>query len=98
MRIFLASILNFVLFQCYLCINNKILVKIFFDWTTMGGATIIPRSLKTTRNEKKFQDRPKKILFLKSYMTLKYLLIIDFPKFDPLKAAEMQNLFPLVSD
>ncbi len=45
---------------------------------------------------------------LKSYMTLKYLLIIDFPKFDPLTAAEMalygnlgqkcQNLFPLVSD
>ncbi len=73
----------------------------------MGGATIIPRSLKTTRNEKKFQDRPK-IFFLKSYMTLKYLLIIDFPKFDPLTAAEMalcvnlgpncQNLFPLVSD
>ncbi len=27
----LASILNFVLFQCYLCINNKILVNIFFD-------------------------------------------------------------------
>ncbi len=74
----------------------------------MGGATIIPRSLKTTRNETKFQDRPKKIFFLKSYMTLKYLLIIDFPKFDPLTAAEMtlcgnlgpkcQNLFPLVSD
>jgi hypothetical protein len=47
-------------------------------------------------------------LFFKSYMTLKYLLIIDFPKFDPLTAAEMalcgnlgpkcQNLFPLVSD
>jgi hypothetical protein len=55
----------------------------------MGGATIIPRSLKTTRNEKKFQDRPKKILFLKSYMTLKYFLIIDFPKFDPLTAAGM---------
>jgi hypothetical protein len=74
----------------------------------MGGAKIIPRSLETTRNEKKFQDRPKKIFFLKSYMTLKYLLIIDFPKFDPLTAAEMalcgnlgpicQNLFPLVSD
>jgi hypothetical protein len=41
-------------------------------------------------------------------MTLKYLLIIDFPKFDPLTAAEMalcvnhgskcKNLFPLVSD
>jgi hypothetical protein len=74
----------------------------------MGGATIIPRSPKTTRNEKNFQDRPKFFLFFKSYMTLKYLLIIDFPKFDPLPAAEMalcvnlgpkcQNLFPLVSD
>jgi hypothetical protein len=71
----------------------------------MGGATIIPRSPRTTRNEKKFQDRPK-IFVLKSYMGLKYLLIIDFPKFDPLTAAEMalcvnlgpkcQNLFPLV--
>ncbi len=55
----------------------------------MGGATIIPRSLKTTRNEKIFQDRPKNFLFLKSYLTLKYLLIIDFPNFDPLTAAEM---------
>jgi hypothetical protein len=36
MRIFLASILNFVLFQCYLCINNKILVKKIFYWTIMG--------------------------------------------------------------
>ena len=72
----------------------------------MGGATIIPRSLKTTRNEKKFQDRPKNFLFLKSYMIPKYLLIIDFPKFDPLTASGMafsvnlgpkcQNLFPLV--
>ncbi len=74
----------------------------------MGGATIFPRGLQTTRKEKNFQDRPKKILFLKSYMTLKYLLIIDFPKFDPLTAAEIglcgnlgpkcKNLFPLVSD
>jgi hypothetical protein len=55
----------------------------------MGGATIIPRSLKTKRNEKICQERPKNILFLKSYMTLKYLLIIDFPKFDPLTVAEM---------
>jgi hypothetical protein len=77
-----------------------------FDWTIMGGATIIPRSPRTMRNEKNFQDRPKKFLFKKSYMTLKYLLIIDFPKFDPLTAAEMalyvnlgpkcQYLFPLV--
>jgi hypothetical protein len=59
MRSFVASILNFVLFQCKLCINNKILVKKFFDWTIMGGATIILRSPRTTRNEKKFQDRPK---------------------------------------
>ena len=72
----------------------------------MGEVTIIPRSPRTTWNEKIFQDRPKKNLFLKSNMTLKYLLIIDFPKFDPLTVAEMalcenlgpkcQNLFPLV--
>ncbi len=30
----------------------------------MGGATIIPFSLKTTRNENNFQDRPKKFFFL----------------------------------
>ncbi len=70
MRIFWASILNFVLFQCYLCINNKILVKKFFDWTIMAGATIIPCSLKTTQNENNFQDRPNFFVFLKSYMTL----------------------------
>ncbi len=29
----------------------------------MGGATIIPRSLKTTRNERKFQDKPKNFIF-----------------------------------
>ncbi len=72
----------------------------------MKGASIIPRSPKTTRNEKKFQDRPKFFYFL-NHMTLKYLLIIDFPKFDPLTAAEMalcgnlgpkcQNLFPFVA-
>ncbi len=47
-------------------------------------------------------------IWVKSYMTLKYLLIIDSPKFVPLTAAEMaffvnlgqksQNLFPLVTD
>ncbi len=61
------------------------------------------RNLKTTQNEKKFQDRPNFFLFFKSYMTLSYLLIIDFPKFDPLTATGMafcvkmskcQNLFP----
>ena len=64
-------------------------MKKIFDWTILGGATIIPRSLKTTRKEKNFQDKPKILLFFKSYMTLKYLPIIDFPKFDPLTAAEM---------
>ena len=47
-----------------LCINNKILVKKFFDWTIMGRATIIPRSPRTTRNEKNFQVRPKFFFFL----------------------------------
>jgi hypothetical protein len=65
----------------------------------MGGATIIPRSLKTTRNEKKFPDRPNFFVFCKSYM---------IPKFDPLTATGMalcvnlgpkcQNLFCLVLD
>jgi hypothetical protein len=71
----------------------------------MGGATIIPRSPRTTRNENNFQDRPT-IYKKKLNMTLKYLLILDFPKFQRLTAAEMalcgnlgpkcQNLFPLV--
>jgi hypothetical protein len=42
----------------------------------MGEATIIPRSLKTKWNKIIFQNRP-------------YLLIIDFPKFDPLTAVGM---------
>jgi hypothetical protein len=54
----------------------------------MGGATIIPRSLKTTWNEKNFKIGQKNF-FKKSYSTLKYLLIIDFPIFDPLTVAEM---------
>ncbi len=72
----------------------------------MGVATIIPRSLKNTRKEKIFKIGQKKFLFLKSYLTLKYLLIIDFPKLDRLTATEMalcgnlgpkcKNLFPLV--
>ncbi len=43
--------------------NNKILVKQFFDWTIMGGATIIPRSPRTTRNEKIFKLGPKIFFF-----------------------------------
>jgi hypothetical protein len=82
---FLAPIFKFVVFHCKLCLNIKILGKHFFDQSIMGGATIVPHSLKTKRNKKKFQDRPKIFfIFSKSYMTLLYLLIIDFPKFAPL--------------
>ncbi len=62
-EIFLTPILEFALFLCYKCRNNKILVNKCFDWTIMGGATVIPRSPRTTRNEKNFQDRPKRIFF-----------------------------------
>jgi hypothetical protein len=65
---------------------------------------IIPSSLKTKRNNKIFQGRPNFLYFLNHI----FLLIIDFPKFDPLTAAGMafcvnlgpkcQNLFCLVSD
>jgi hypothetical protein len=64
----------------------------------MGGATIVPRSLKTKWNKKG------QIYFFYPL----YLLIKDFLKFDPLTAAGMalcvnlgpkcQNVFPLVSD
>jgi hypothetical protein len=35
----------------------------FFDWPIMGGGRIIPRSPKTTGNEKFFKPRPKIFLF-----------------------------------
>jgi hypothetical protein len=64
----------------------------------MGGATIIPRSLKTTRNENNFF----------SFINPLHEPIKVFPKFDPLTAPGMalcvnlgpkcHNLFPLVSD
>jgi hypothetical protein len=54
MRIFLASILNFVQFHCKICQNIKILQKKLFDWASIGGGTIFPRSPRTTRNEKNF--------------------------------------------
>jgi hypothetical protein len=69
---------------------------------------IIPRSLKTKQNNKIFQDRPNFLFIFKSYLTLQYLLIINFPKYDPLTVAGMvlcvdlgpkcQNLFPLALD
>jgi hypothetical protein len=72
----------------------------------MGELRLFRVVLGLREMKKNFQDRPKKIFNKKSYMNLKYFLIIDFPKFEPLTAAEMalcgnlgpkcQNLFPLV--
>jgi hypothetical protein len=108
MRIFLASILNFVLCQCWLCIKNKILVKIFLTGPLWEELQLFRVVLGLRRMKKNFKIGQIFLLFFKSYMTLKYLLIIDFPKFDPLTAAEMalwgnlgpkcQKIFPLVSD
>jgi hypothetical protein len=41
-EIFLASILKFVLFLCYLCQNVKILQKKFLDQAIIGGGAIFP--------------------------------------------------------
>jgi hypothetical protein len=56
----------------------------FFDWTTLGGGRIIPRSLKTTGSKNYFKCRPNFFYLFKSYMIPLYLLKIVFPKFDPL--------------
>jgi hypothetical protein len=68
----------------------------------MGGATIIPRSLKS------FELGQKIFYFFSSFMNPLYEPILVFPKFDPLTAPgialcvnlgpKCQNVFPLVSD
>ncbi len=55
----------------------------------MGGATIVPRGLKTKRSKQNFQDMPNKYLYFKSYMSLLYSLLRDFPEFDPITATGM---------
>ncbi len=55
----------------------------------MGGGRIIPRSPKTTGNEKIFKPRPKNFLGLKSSLTPLYFLKIVFPKFNPLTVTGM---------
>jgi hypothetical protein len=69
---------------------------------------MVPHSLKTKWNKKIFKLGQNFYLFLKSYMTLLYLLIINvvLSKFDPLTVTgiallvnlgpKCQNLFPLV--
>jgi hypothetical protein len=55
----------------------------------MGGATIIPRSPRTTQNENKFCVRSKFYLFLFSFVNPLYEPILVFPKFDPITAPGM---------
>ncbi len=55
----------------------------------MGELRLFRVVLRLRVMKKLFKIGQKNFLFLKSYMTLKYLLIIDFPKFGPLTAAEM---------
>jgi hypothetical protein len=71
----------------------------------MGGATIIPRSLKTMRNEKNFKDRPNFF-----FIICAPLIFANnrFSKIRSINSAEMalclnlgpkcKNLFSLVSD
>jgi hypothetical protein len=70
-------------------LKYKILVKKIFDWTIMGELRLFRVVLGLRGMKKNFKIGLKNFLFFKSYMTLKYLLVIDFPKFDPLTAAEM---------
>jgi hypothetical protein len=85
-----------------------ILGKKFFDWTIMGGATIIPRSLKTTRNEKIFELGQKMFkIFFFIYEPFVWVNT-SFSKIRSINCArdgfmrqswqKCQNLFPLVSD
>jgi hypothetical protein len=100
-----GSDFEFCTFSLLVLLKYKILGKKNFDWTILGGAMIVPSSLKTKRNQRNFQYRPKKFF---SYMTLLYWLIIDFEKFDSNTATGMalcvnlgpkcQKIFPLVSD
>jgi hypothetical protein len=74
---------------CTTCISMLVMhnLKDFSENFFLLDQRLFRLVLRLRGMKKNFQDsRPK---FLKSYMTLKYLLIIDFPKFDPLTAAEM---------
>ncbi len=76
-----------------------------FYWTIMEELRLF-RVVLGQRGMKKICKIGQQIFKKKSYMTLKYLLIIDFQKFEPVTAAEMAlcgnlgpkclNLFPLV--
>jgi hypothetical protein len=40
---------DFVIFHCLICLNIKVLLK-KFDWTIIGGGTIVPLSPKNKEN------------------------------------------------
>jgi hypothetical protein len=63
--------------------------KKVFGWTIIGGDRIVLRILRLRRTKNFQQARQKIFLFLKSQMSPTYLLIIVFPKFDPLTATWM---------
>jgi hypothetical protein len=82
-----------------------VLLKFLFDWAIIGVGTIVPCSLKSKRSKNIFEDRPN--FFFTHDPFIRYLLIIIFPKFDPLTATgiacvdlgpKCQNLFRFVSD
>ncbi len=56
-------VFDFDFIVSYVCIKNKILGKIIFDWTIMGGATIILRCLRTKRNKYFFKIGQKIFIF-----------------------------------
>ncbi len=59
------------------------------DWAIIGGDRIVLRILRLRRTMDFQQATLKFFLLLKSNMTPVYLLIIVFPKFDPLTLSGM---------
>ena len=67
----------------------RFMTKIFLIGLVLEEVRFFRVVLRLRGMEKIFKLGQKKFFSLKSYMTLKYLLIIDFPKFNPLTAAEV---------
>ncbi len=68
-------------------LNIKILGKLFVIGPLWGELRLVRVVLRLRGTKKIFKIG--QIFFVKSYMTLLYLPIIDFPKFDKLTATEM---------
>ncbi len=85
MRYFRAPILNSLLFRSYLCINVKVLEKNFLIGPLLGEIGLF-RVYSVYAERRFFCELGKKIFFFNSQVSSLYLLIIDFPKFNPLTA------------